>query len=117
MGPHSNTISLFVEGFIELKKSAFGGYAEEIDFVLGLSKGTAQNLLISLIELAPILSNSTQSVLKYFCNLILYSLSCKFIAVIKTCRIHYLNIYLGNGVMKTPKRRLILLLFKCLSVS
>lgn len=63
VGPHSNTISLFVEGFIKPKKSAFGGYAEEIEeIVLALSKGTAQNLLVSLIELAPTLNVQFDSI-------------------------------------------------------
>ena len=48
---------------------------------------------------------STQSVLKYICNVILHSLLFIFIVVINTRRIHYPNIYLDNGVMKTPKER------------
>ena len=49
----------------------------------------------------------TQSVFKYFCNLIFHSLLCKFIAVINTCRIHYLNFHPDNSIMKTPKHQLI----------
>ena len=37
--------------------------------------------------------NPTQSLLKYFCNLITDALSCRFIAAINTRRIHHLNIY------------------------
>ena len=37
----------------------------------------------------------------------MHSLLCKFIAVINTCRIRYLNVHPDNSIMKTPKRQLI----------
>lgn len=46
-----------------------------------------------------------------------HTLSCKFIAVIDTRWIHYSNIYLDNGAMKTPKRRFISLFFTCLYIT
>ena len=61
--------------------------------------------------------NYSVKVLKYFCNLILHSLSCKFIAIINSSRIHYPNIYLDNGIMKIPKHGFIWLIFTCLGTT